>query len=84
LTVFLPYHLSLWLVLGLVQGRWQFPELKESWEQFGDFFLTPIAYFYHAGELVTMGEVLGLKVLEQDTGGWPHNSFSHFVWYQKL
>lgn len=81
--IFVPYHVALWLVLGMVQRRWRFPNLRDSWEQFGDFFLTPIARFYHAGELVTMGEVLGLHVLEQETGGWPQNGFAHFVWYQK-
>jgi len=82
-TVFLPYHLALWLVLGVVQRRWQFPNLRDSWEQFGDFFLTPIARFYHVGELVTISKRLGLRVLEHETGGWPGNSFGHFMWYQK-
>ena len=83
-TAFPGYHLVLWGVLGLTQGRWAFPSLAASWEQFGDFFLTPIAHFYHAGELRTWGETLGLRVLEQETGGAPRNGFSHFVWYQKL
>ena len=82
-TVFLPYHLALWLILGLVQKRWTFPNLSDSWDQFGDFFLTPIARFYQVDELVTMGETLGLRVIEHETGGWPQNGFSHFVWYQK-
>lgn len=82
-TVFIPYHVALWGTLGLVQGRWRFPDLQDSWEQFGDFFLTPIARFYHAGELRSLADVFNLRVLEQDTGGWPGNSFSHFVWYQK-
>jgi SAM-dependent methyltransferase len=83
-TVFLPYHLLLWLVLGFVQGRWKFPKMKESYEQFGDFFLTPIAHFYHAQELKSIGDAVGLKLLEQDKGGWPQNGFSHWAWYQKL
>lgn len=83
-TVFIPYHLSLWLVLGLVQGKWRFPEIAESYEQFGDFFLTPIARFYHAGELRTLADAFGLRVIEQDTGGWPGKGFAHFVWYEKV
>jgi SAM-dependent methyltransferase len=83
LTVFPPYHLALWLVLGAVQGRWAFPELRSSWQQFGDFFLTPIARFYHAGELRTMGEAFGLETIRTETGGWPQNGFAHFVWYRK-
>ncbi len=82
-TVFPPYYLALWSVLGIVQGNWQPPGFDEAYEQFGDFFLTPIARFYHAGELRTLGEAFGLKVLEQTTGGWPGNGFAHFVWYQK-
>jgi SAM-dependent methyltransferase len=82
-TVFLPYHLALWIVLGIVQGRWKFPPLKESWEQFGDFFLTPIARFYHAREMKSLGDALGLELLEQDKGGWPQNGFSHWAWYKK-
>lgn len=82
-TVFLPYHLALWLVLGLVQGRWKFPNFKESYEQFGDFFLTPIARFYHARELKSLGDAIGLDLLEQDKGGWPQNGFSHWAWYRK-
>lgn len=82
-TAFPPYHLALWAILGFTQKQWAFPALEESWEQFGDFFLTPIARFYHAGELITWGETLGLRVLEHDTGGAPRNSFSHFIWYQK-
>lgn len=82
-TVFVPYHVALWLVLGLVQGRWKFPNVKESYEQFGDFFLTPIARFYHARELKSLADALGLELLEQDKGGWPYNGFSHWAWYRK-
>jgi len=82
-TAFIPYHVTLWVILGLVQKRWSLPPLRDSWEQFGDFFLTPIARFYHANELRTLADVFNLNVLEQDTGGWPANSFAHFVWYQK-
>ncbi|HEV2302253.1 MAG TPA: class I SAM-dependent methyltransferase [Stellaceae bacterium] len=82
-TVFLPYHLALWIVIGSVQGRWSFPNLSESYEQFADFFLTPIARFYHSGELRTLGDAFGLDVVEQDAGGWPKNGFAHFVWYRK-
>jgi SAM-dependent methyltransferase len=82
-TVFLPYYLLLWLILGLVQRRWAVPGFDESFEQFADFFLTPIARFYHASELRTLGDVFGLEVIEQDTGGWPANGFAHFVWYEK-
>ena len=66
-----------------MQGQWKPPAVGESYEQFGDFFLTPIARFYHAGELRTLGETFGLRVIEQETGGWPANGFAHFVWYQK-
>ncbi len=83
LFVFPPYHLALWMVLGLTQGRWRFPGLRNSWEQFGDFFLTPIARFYHFEELQSMGETLQLQVVEHETGGWPQGGFSHFVWFQK-
>lgn len=83
LFVFPPYHLALWGVLALTQGRWRFPGLRDSWEQFGDFFLTPIARFYHFEELQSMGETLQLKVVEHETGGWPRGGFSHFVWFQK-
>jgi SAM-dependent methyltransferase len=82
-TVFIPYHLALWLVLGLVQGKWSFPSVAESYEQFGDFFLTPIARFYHANEMQTLADAFGLRLIEQETGGWPQNSFAHFVWYEK-
>jgi SAM-dependent methyltransferase len=82
-TAFLPYHLSLWLVLGLVQSRWTPPAFNESYEQFADFFLTPIARFYHANELLTLGEAFGLELIEQEPGGWPQNSFAHFAWYRK-
>lgn len=82
-TVFPPYHLMLWMTLGFVQGKWKFPAIEQSWEQFGDFFLTPIARFYHANELQTLADLFGLKILEQETGGWPRNGFSHFVWYEK-
>jgi SAM-dependent methyltransferase len=80
---FPPYHFALWLVLGLVQGKWSVPDWSTSWEQFGDFFLTPIARFYHQEELVTMGDAFGLEVLEMETGGWPRGGFAHFVWYRK-
>lgn len=83
LTAFVPYHLALWLVLGKVQGKWSFPDIGDSYEQFGDFFLTPIARFYHAGEMRTLADAFGLRVIEQDTGGWPANGFAHFVWYEK-
>ncbi len=83
-TAFWPYYLTLWAVLGIVQGKWQSPDVSNAWEQFGDFFLTPIAHFYHAPELITMGEVLGLRLLEHETGGWPKNSFSHFFWFEKI
>lgn len=82
-TVFIPYHAALWLTLGLTQRNWSFPAIAPSWEQFGDFFLTPIARFYHANELQTLADLFGLKILEQETGGWPKNGFSHFVWYEK-
>ena len=82
-TAFIPYHLSLWLVLGAVQGRWKMPAFNESYEQFADFFLTPIARFYHGNELETLGEAFGLEVVERDTGGWPANGFAHFVIYRK-
>lgn len=82
-TAFLPYYALLWLVLGLVQRRWAIPEFEESFEQFADFFLTPIARFYHANELRTLADLFGLEVLEHETGGWPKNRFSHFVWYKK-
>lgn len=82
-TIFPPYHLALWATLGCVQGKWKFPAIEPSWEQFGDFFLTPIARFYHANELQTLADLFDLKILEQDTGGWPKNGFSHFVWYEK-
>jgi SAM-dependent methyltransferase len=82
-TIFPPYYLALWAVLGKAQGNWQRPDAAQAWEQFGDFFLTPIARFYHAEELRTLGDLLGLDLLEQDTGGWPGNGFSHFAWYQK-
>jgi SAM-dependent methyltransferase len=82
-TVFIPYHLALWVVLGLVQGKWRFPSVSESYEQFGDFFLTPIARFYHSNEMQTLADAFGLKLIEQETGGWPRNGFAHFVWYEK-
>jgi SAM-dependent methyltransferase len=82
-TIFIPYQVALWMVLGMVQGRWKFPKIKESYEQFGDFFLTPIARFYHARELKSLGDVVGLDLLEHETGGWPNNGFSHFAWYRK-
>ncbi len=82
-TAFVPYHIALWLVLGAVQGRWKLPSFRESYEQFADFFLTPIARFYHANELRTLGQAFGLDLIEQDTGGWPANGFAHFVWYRK-
>jgi SAM-dependent methyltransferase len=82
-TAFIPYHLALWLVLGLVQGRWKPPAFDESYEQFGDFFLTPIARFYHANELSTLGDAFGLELIEQEAGGWPQNGFAHFAWYRK-
>jgi len=82
-SVFLPYYLLLWLVLSLVQGKWRLPDITAAWNQFCDFFLTPIARFYHKSELFTMGEALGLRVIEHETGGWPNNSFAHFIWYEK-
>lgn len=82
-TVYLPYYILLWLVLGLVQGRWSLPPFEEGYEQFGDFFLTPIARFYHANEMKTLADAFGLEVIEQETGGWPSNGFAHFVWYRK-
>jgi SAM-dependent methyltransferase len=82
-TVFLPYHIFLWLVLGVVQGRWKFPAFGESYEQFADFFLTPIARFYHANEMQTLADAFGLELIEQETGGWPKNGLAHFVWYRK-
>jgi SAM-dependent methyltransferase len=83
LSVFLPYHVALWLVLGVVQGRWRPPAFDESYEQFADFFLTPIARFYHGNEMDTLADVFGLEVIERDTGGWPANGFAHFVLYRK-
>jgi SAM-dependent methyltransferase len=82
-TVFIPYHLLLWLVLGFVQGRWKMPALHESYEQFADFFLTPIARFYHANEFDTLAQAFGLEVVEKDTGGWPANGFAHFAIFRK-
>ena len=82
-TIFLPYHLLLWLVLGLVQGRWNMPPFHESFEQFADFFLTPIARFYHGNEMDTLADAFGLEVIERETGGWPNNGFAHFVLYRK-
>lgn len=82
-TAFLPYYLALWLVLAGVQRRWKPPRFAESYEQFADFFLTPIARFYHASELGTLGDAVGLELIEQATGGWPKNSFAHFAWYAK-
>lgn len=82
-TAFIPYYLLLWFVLGTVQKKWRPPAFKESYEQFGDFFLTPIARFYHANEMQTFADVFGLELIEQDTGGWPANGFAHFVWYKK-
>jgi SAM-dependent methyltransferase len=83
MTAFVPYHLALWLVLGAVQGNWKFPAWRESYEQFADFFLTPIARFYHGNEMQTLADAFGLELIEQDTGGWPRNGFAHFVWYRK-
>ena len=82
-TAFIPYHLTLWMVLGFKQGKWAFPSWSESYEQFGDFFLTPIARFYHANELRTLGEAFGLELIETEPGGWPGNGFAHFAWYRK-
>jgi hypothetical protein len=83
LTVFVPYHLALWLVLATVQKRLTFPKLRDSWEQFSDFFLTPYARFYTREEMITLANIIGLKLLEHATGGWPGNSFSHFYWFQR-
>ena len=47
-----------------------------------DAFLTPIAQPCYADEPVTLGGLLGLRVLYQDVEGWPKNGFSHFVWHQ--
>lgn len=82
-TAFLPYYLTLWMVLAAVQRRWKPPRFAESYEQFADFFLTPIARFYHANELRTLGDAVGLRLTEQATGGWPNNGFAHFAWYVK-
>lgn len=82
-TAFPFFYIVLWAVLGLKQGNWRFPSVKECYEQFADFFLTPIARFYHSAELHSLGEACGMTTLEQDTGGWPQDGFAHFVWYQK-
>ena len=83
LTVFPPYHVALWLILIVSQHRFGFPSLRESWEQFGDFFLTPYARFYMREEMISLGEVLGLNLIEHATGGAPNNSFAHFYWFEK-
>jgi SAM-dependent methyltransferase len=82
-TVFIPYHLALWLVLVMIQRRFAFPSWSDSWEQFGDFFLTPFARFYMREEMISLGQALGLRLLEHATGGWPRNGFSHFYWFEK-
>ena len=82
-TVFLPYHLALWLVLIKTQRRFGLPSWQESWEQFCDFFLTPFARFYMKEEMISLAQVFGLTLLEHASGGWPNNGFAHFYWFQK-
>lgn len=84
LTLFPPYYLLLWLVLGFIQHSWRLPNIKNSWEQFHDFFTTPIAKFYFKEEMQSMVESLGFKMLEYDPGGWPGGNFAHFYWFEKL
>lgn len=83
LTAFWPYHLVLWIMLMFVQHRFAFPKLKESWEQFGDTFLTPYARFYTKEEMISLGEILGLDLIEHAMGGWPAHSKAHFYWFKK-
>jgi SAM-dependent methyltransferase len=83
LSAYPPYYAALWTVLAVVQKRWRPPPFAEGYEQFADFFLTPIARFYYPTELRTLADAGGLEVIEQETGGWPNNRFAHFVWYRK-
>ncbi len=83
LTVFPPYHIALWLILIIVQHNYRFPSLRDSWEQFGDFFLTTYARFYMYEEMVSLANILGLRLVEYAPGGAPNNNFSHFYWFEK-
>ncbi|OQB19195.1 MAG: hypothetical protein BWY14_00552 [Parcubacteria group bacterium ADurb.Bin192] len=83
ITIFPFYHLAIWFVLIFIQKKYQFPPIKESWEQFNDFFTTPIAKFYFKDEMQKMVESLGFKLLEYDAGGWPKGDFAHYYWFER-
>ena len=54
-------------LLGLVQRRWKAPHFPDSYSQFADFSLAPIARSYHANRV----------------DRWPGSGFVHFALYRK-
>lgn len=78
-TAFPLYYLALSLALAVFQKRF-LPGLRRAWEQFGDDFLTPFARFYMREEMISLGEALGLRLIEHAMGGARK---AHFYWFEK-